>query len=229
MGNPAKILVVDDEEDIRDLLDITFTREGYRVYQASSGEEALEKARLNMPELIILDVMLPGIDGHETCLRIKKDPELKRIPVLMLSAKSEEMDQIIGLKIGADGYMPKPFTPQLLVAKVNAILRMLVKEVEDEQASVSYLDLRMNPNNHSVTLENDALKLTNVEYQILYMFLSRPGRVYSREKILERVRGDDVIITERTVDVHILSLRRKLKDYAQYIETVRGVGYRFSA
>ena len=224
-----KIMVVDDEADIRELIKFNLEKEGFDVVPVSDGETALEEARLRQPDLIILDVMLPGIDGIEVCFKLKSDTAYKSIPIVMLSAKSDESDQLVGLKIGADDYLVKPFSPKVLVAKISAILRrgdVVSSGSTDESPVIRFKGLFMNPNDFSVTYQEKPLKLTAVEYKILYFLARKPGRVYTRERIIEQVRGDDVIITGRTVDVHILSLRRKLGEAADLIETVRGIGYR---
>ena len=224
-----KIMVVDDEADIRELIKFNLEKEGFDVVPVSDGETALEEARLRQPDLILLDVMLPGIDGIEVCFKLKSDTAYKSIPIVMLSAKSDESDQLVGLKIGADDYLVKPFSPKVLVAKISAILRrseVVSSGVADESPVIRFKGLFMNPNDFSVTYQEKPLKLTAVEYKILYFLARKPGRVYTRERIIEQVRGDDVIITGRTVDVHILSLRRKLSEAADLIETVRGIGYR---
>ena len=227
--NNKKIMVVDDEADIRELIKFNLEKEGFDVILVSDGESALVEARLRNPDLIILDVMLPGIDGVEVCFKLKSDSAYKSIPIVMLSAKSDESDQLVGLKIGADDYLVKPFSPKVLVAKVTAMLRrsdVVASSSKDEAPVIRLSGLFMNPNDFSVKYDEKPLKLTAVEYKILYFLARKPGRVYTRERIIEQVRGDDVIITGRTVDVHILSLRRKLGDAADLIETVRGIGYR---
>jgi DNA-binding response OmpR family regulator len=226
--NKKKILLVDDEADIRELIRFNLHKEGFDVIAFSNGEDALDGVKEHEPDLIILDVMLPGMDGTEVCSLLKSNPLYKSIPIVMLSAKIEEIDQLAGLKVGADDYQIKPFSPKVLVAKVSAILRreaMASKSVEKE-SDVEYKGLLMNLDDFSVSYNSKPLKLTAVEYKILYLLISKPGRVFSRDQILEKARGDDVIITGRTVDVHILSLRRKLGDAATMIETVRGVGYK---
>jgi two-component system, OmpR family, alkaline phosphatase synthesis response regulator PhoP len=223
------VMVVDDEKDIRELIRFNLEKEGYKVISIADGEAALEEARAQRPDLIILDVMLPGIDGVEVCFKLKSDASMKAIPIVMLSAKSDESDQLVGLKIGADDYLVKPFSPKVLVAKVSAILRreaITAKADNDEEPAINHNELLMNPNDFSVTIQGRSLALTAVEYKILYFLARKPGRVYTRERILEQVRGDDVIITGRTVDVHVLSLRRKLGDCSELIKTVRGVGYK---
>lgn len=229
MMKNKKIMVVDDEADIRELIRFNLEKEGFEVVSVSDGETALEEARLRQPDLILLDVMLPGMDGVEVCFKLKSDVAFKSIPIVMLSAKSDESDQLVGLKIGADDYLVKPFSPKVLVAKIGAIIRrgdVVSSSSVDEEPVIRFKGLYMNPNDFSVSYKEAPLKLTAVEYKILYFLARKPGRVYTRERIIEQVRGDDVIITGRTVDVHILSLRRKLGDAADLIETVRGIGYK---
>ena len=222
-------MVVDDEEDIRELIRFNLEKEGFEVISVADGESALEEARLRQPDLILLDVMLPGMDGTEVCFKLKSDISYKSIPIVMLSAKSDESDQLVGLKLGADDYLVKPFSPKVLVAKIGAILRrgeVVSSSQQGEEPVIRFKGLYMNPNDFSISYNDELLKLTAVEYKILYFLARKPGRVYTRERIIEQVRGDDVIITGRTVDVHILSLRRKLGAASDMIETVRGIGYK---
>ena len=183
------------------------------------------------PDLVILDGMLPGMDGNDICYKLKNDKTTSHIPVIMLSARTDETDQIIGLRLGADDYIPKPFSPKILIAKINAVLRRTDKsrKADNDEEILRHEGLIMNLADFSVTLNNEALQLTAVEYKLLYFLCRKPGRVYTRERILEEIRGDDVIITGRTVDVHVLSLRRKLGVHADLIETVRGVGYKIKS
>jgi two-component system phosphate regulon response regulator PhoB len=230
MGSKS-ILVVDDEKDIRELLQFTLGKEGYDVICTGNGNDAISMVEKHAPNLVILDGMLPGMDGNDICYKLKNDKSTMHIPVIMLSARSDETDQIIGLRLGADDYIPKPFSPKILIAKVSAILRRSEKIRQDDNKDeiISHAGIIMNRADFSVTLNDEAMQLTTVEYNLLYFLCRKPGRVYTRERILEEIRGDDVIITGRTVDVHILALRRKLGDQAELIETIRGVGYRIKA
>jgi two-component system phosphate regulon response regulator PhoB len=222
-----QILVVDDEEDIVELLRYNLTNEGYRVISASSGERALEIARNKQPDMIILDLMLPGMDGLEVCKELKRDVETEQIPILMLTAKGEESDIVTGLELGADDYVTKPFSPRVVVARARTIIRRKKIQTAEETAIIKVKDMIIHPGHHEVTVEGKPVKLTNTEFRILHFLARRPGWVFTRYQIVEGARGDDVIVTDRSVDVHIVSLRRKLGSYSELIETVRGVGYRF--
>ena len=226
-----RILVVDDEMDIRELLNFTLSKEGYDVISTGNGNDAIPMIEKHAPDLVILDGMLPGMDGNDICYKLKNNKATMNIPVIMLSARTDETDQIIGLRLGADDYIPKPFSPKILIAKVSAMLRRSAKIHQDDndEEILRHSGILMNRADFSVTLNDEAMQLTTVEYNLLYFLCRKPGRVYTRERILEEIRGDDVIITGRTVDVHILSLRRKLGDQAELIETIRGVGYKIKA
>ena len=225
--NPT-ILVVDDEPDIREMIQFTLERNGYKVFSAANGPDALAMLEDCAPDLIILDVMMPGMDGHQVCYRLKADPKTKFIPVIMLTARSEETDEVIGFSVGTDDYVKKPFSPRVLAARVAAMLR---RNEETDAAADTDDTLKRGPitirqNRHQVLLDGEEIRLTPIEYNILLFLCKRPGWVYTRERIISEVQGDDVIITERTVDVHVVSVRKKLGDHADYIQTVRGVGYK---
>jgi two-component system, OmpR family, alkaline phosphatase synthesis response regulator PhoP len=226
-----RILVVDDEVDIQELLKFTLEKEGYDVICVGDGNKAIQMVEAHAPDIVILDGMLPGMDGNDICYKLKNDNATSNIPIIMLSARSDETDQIIGLRLGADDYIPKPFSPKVLSAKISAILRRTAKNRQDssDEEILRHEGLVMNKADYSVSLNDKAIQLTSVEYKLLYFLCRKPGRVYTRERILEEIRGDDVIITGRTVDVHILALRRKLGKFADLIETVRGVGYKVKA
>lgn len=228
-----QILVVDDETYIVELVKFNLEKEGYRVLVAYDGIAALNIARIQKPDLIILDIMLPNLDGLEVCRNIKHDPELKAIPIVMLTAKGEEVDTIIGLEMGADDYIKKPFSPRELVARVKARLRAL-KILEAEKAlgikAYVFKDLTVVPEKYQAFLGEEKLELTPKEFDLLRLMASNQGKVYTREALLEKVWGYEYSGDTRTVDVHIRHLRQKLKDdsnYPNYIETVRGVGYKF--
>jgi two-component system, OmpR family, alkaline phosphatase synthesis response regulator PhoP len=225
----VRILVVDDEEDIRLLVRYALEKENWDVFTAPDGETALTAARRHHPELILLDLMLPGIDGREVCYRLKCDDELRRIPVIMLTARSEDADQVIGLGIGADDYVTKPFSASVLVARIKAVLRRYEQPdgEDDDHEVITRGTLVIDVGRLAVKLAGAPLTLTPVEFKILRFLARRPGRVFSREQIIDAAQGEDVIIGERTIDVHVVSLRRKLGDHADLIETVRGFGYRF--
>ncbi len=222
-----KILVVDDEEDILELLRFNLSREGCQVFCASSGEEALRLVRSEIPDLIVLDLMLPGIDGLEVTRRLKSDPNTKHLPIVMLTAKGEEADIVTGLELGADDYVTKPFSPRILVARVKAVLRRKVKEAPEETSVIRIHDLIIDPRRHEVLVNGEPVVLTFTEFGILNYMARRPGWVFTRFQIVDAVKGEDYPVTDRSVDVQIVGLRKKLGPAGKYVETVRGVGYRF--
>ncbi len=222
-----KILVVDDEEDILELVRHHLKREGYAVRCAESGEQALQVAKSEPVNLIILDLMLPGIDGLEVTRRLKGDPRTQHIPILMLTAKGEESDVVAGLELGADDYVTKPFSPRILVARTRAGMRRQAKEPPDETAVIQVHEIEIHPGRRTVQINGQAVNLTYTEFQVLSILARRPGWVFTRSQIVDMVRGDDYPVTDRSVDVQIVGLRKKLGACGRYIETVRGVGYRF--
>ena len=222
----AKILVVDDEEDIRELVELNFSQEGFKVISCESGEEALEMAGSELPDLIILDLMLPGIDGLEVCKKLKGNLKTENIPVVMLTAKGEETDVVTGLEIGADDYVTKPFSGKVLVARARRLLRKASVDSGDKNI-LKIDDLIIDPNRREVLVKNKPVELTFTEFNILQILAKRPGLVFTRYQIVDALHGSDYIVTERAVDVQIVSLRKKLGICGNYIETVRGVGYRF--
>jgi len=222
-----KVLVVEDEEDILELLRYNLAKEGYKVQTATSGEEALAQIKEDPPDLIVLDVMLPDLDGLDVCRHVRSSTDTAKIPIIMLTAKTEDVDIITGLEIGADDYVTKPFVPRVLLARIKAVLRRKFSESPEAQPVVRIKDLVINPSRHEVLLRGRQIILTATEFRILYFLARRPGWVFSREQIISAVKGDDYPVTERSVDVQIVGLRRKLEDACDYIETVRGVGYRF--
>ena len=222
-----KILVVDDEEDILELVRYNLARDGYRVVCAASGEQALSRAKSEPFDLILLDLMLPGIDGLEVAKRLKSKPETRHIPIIMLTAKGEEADIVTGLELGADDYVTKPFSPRILVARVKAVLRRKVQEEVDDSSIIQIYELEIDPGKRKVLAKGSHVELTFTEFQVLYLLARRPGWVFTRFKIVDLIRGDDYPVTDRSVDVQIVGLRKKLGPCGKYIETVRGVGYRF--
>jgi two-component system alkaline phosphatase synthesis response regulator PhoP len=222
-----KILAVDDEEDILELLRFNLSREGCQVSCASSGEEALRLVQSEIPDLIVLDLMLPGIDGLEVTRGLKNDPNTKNIPIVMLTAKGEEADIVAGLELGADDYVTKPFSPRILAARVRAVLRRKVKEAPEETSVIRIHDLVIDPRRHAVLVNGESVQLTFTEFGILNYMARRPGWVFTRYQIVDAVRGEDYPVTDRSVDVQVVGLRKKLGVAGKYIETVRGVGYRF--
>ncbi|MGA1194136.1 MAG: response regulator transcription factor [Kiritimatiellia bacterium] len=223
----GQILVVEDEEDILELIEFNLKKEGYQVSTATSGEKAINLALKNPPQLILLDIMLPGMDGLEVCKHLKHDPATMHVPIVMLTAKGEESDIITGLEIGADDYMTKPFSPRVLVARVRNLLRRKKQEVTDPTATIKRDDLVIHPGRHEVIIKDKTIDLTFTECKVLQVLAARPGWVFTRQQIVDAVRGEDYAVTDRSVDVQIVGLRRKLGNYGTCIETVRGVGYRF--
>jgi two-component system alkaline phosphatase synthesis response regulator PhoP len=222
-----RILVVDDEEDLLELVNYNLSREGFRVECVASGEAALAAARKNLPDLVVLDLLLPSVDGLEVCRLLKNDPKTKHIPIIMLTAKSEESDMVTGLELGADDYMTKPFSPRVLLARVKAILRRKAKEATDDESPIHIHELVIHPGRHEVTIEGKPIELTFTEFRLLHFLARRPGWAFTRSQIVDAVKGEDYPVTERSVDVQVAGLRKKLGDLGVYIETVRGVGYRF--
>jgi two-component system alkaline phosphatase synthesis response regulator PhoP len=222
-----KILVVDDEKDILELIDYNLTKNGYRVKTASSGEEALELVKENDYDLIILDLMLPGVDGFDITKIIKADKQKAGIPIVMVTAKADEADKVAGLEIGADHYVTKPFSPRELLAIVKATLRRRPPKEEEEKPIIERGDLKIHVGRHEVTIKGVLIDLTHLEFRILLTLAKKPGWVMTRYQIVDSTRGEGVSVTDRSIDVHIVSLRKKLGEEYEYIETVRGVGYKF--
>ncbi|WP_319407919.1 response regulator transcription factor [uncultured Desulfosarcina sp.] len=222
-----KILVVDDEEDILELVRYNLAREGYAVTCAASGEAALKSAASDPVDLIILDLMLPGIDGLEVARRLKQNSGTKDTPIVMLTAKGEEADIVTGLELGADDYVTKPFSPRILIARMKAVIRRRSGIAEPESEVLTIRELSIHTGRRHVTAAGKSLDLTYTEFQVLHFLARRPGWVFTRSQIVDAVRGDDYPVTDRSVDVQIVGLRKKLGALGKYIETVRGVGYRF--
>ena len=226
--NKESILVVDDEEDILELVKYNLSKEGYSVTTVTTGEKAIRIARQDSPDLVVLDLMLPGVDGLEVCKYLKNDPSTNRIPILMLTAKEEESDIVIGLELGADDYVTKPFSPKVLTARIKALLRRKknISPVEDSDI-IRYPGMEIDPERHEVMIDGRGTSLTATEFRILHFLARKPGWVFSRAQIVDAVRGENYPVTDRSVDVHIVSLRKKMGRQGKRIQTVRGVGYRF--
>ncbi len=221
-----KILIVEDDGDIIELLEYNLKREGYRVVSSDNGEEALDAIKKEMPQLIILDLMLPGIDGLEVCKILKQDEKLKQIPIVMLTAKGEESDIVVGLQLGADDYVSKPFSPKVLTARIKALLRRQEqKNIPVQLRKIG--SLIINIPKHRVLYKETDLSLTKIEFNILEFLSRHPGRVFTRDQIMDSAWKEGKFVVDRAVDVHIRSLRKKLKSGSDIIETVRGIGYRF--
>ena len=224
-----KVLVVDDEENIRTLVHFNLEKAGYAVEVASNGKEALDQIAISKPDLVILDLMLPVIDGLDVCRQLKGKPSTSSIPIIMLTAKSEEVDRVIGLELGADDYMTKPFGPRELMARIKAVLRRSVIP-DNSPKKISIGNLSINLTNYAAYLSDKKLELTLKEFELLCLLVQNPNQAFSREKLLENIWGYEYYGDTRTVDVHIRHLRFKLEsapEIAGAIETVRGVGYRF--
>ncbi len=222
-----RILTVDDEEDILELVQFNLAKEGYQVTGTTSGNDCLKMAQTEHPDLIVLDLMLPDIDGLEITKILKNAPETQDIPIVMLTAKGEEADIVTGLELGADDYITKPFSPRILAARVKAVLRRREREGKDDSDSVSIHDLVIHPGRREVLVKGEPVQLTFTEFGILHYLATKPGWVFTRNQIVDTVRGEDYFVTDRSVDVQIVGLRKKLGSAGKYIETVRGVGYRF--
>lgn len=223
-----KILVVEDEAPIQELLQFNLERSKYRVKVVDSGEEALTEAVKYQPDLVLLDIMLPGADGLEVCKQLKSNPKTDRIPIIMLTALCEEADIVTGLELGADDYITKPFSPRVLLARVKAALRRI--ETGKPQAAgeiITAHNITIDIARHKVEVDGADVVLTFTEFKVLQLLASQPGRVFTRYQIVDAVHGDDYPVTDRSVDVQIVGLRKKLGDAGRYIETVRGIGYRF--
>ncbi|HSW61354.1 MAG TPA: response regulator transcription factor [bacterium] len=222
-----RILLVDDEEDILNLVKYNLEREGFKVETVTSGEAAVRAARENVPDLILLDLMLPGMDGFDVCRILKNDKNVMKTPIVMLTAKGEDSDIVAGLELGADDYITKPFSPRVLIARVKAVLRRDSKVKEGKSPLIKVDDMEIDTVRHRVAIGDESIDLTATEFDILVYLARRPGWVFTRSQIINGVKGDDYPVTDRSVDVQILNLRKKLGDAGANIETVRGVGYRF--
>jgi two-component system alkaline phosphatase synthesis response regulator PhoP len=220
------ILAVEDEEDILELLRYNLAKEGYRVTGVVSGEEALRAARSTSPDLILLDLMLPGMDGLTVCRGLKQDAKTRETPIIMLTAKGEEADIVAGLELGADDYVTKPFSPRVLLARLRAVLRRRQAEPAPASDSLELHEMTIHPGRHEVLVQGGPVDLTATEFRLLHFLARRPGWVFTRAQIVQGVQGEDYSVSERAVDVQVVGLRKKLGPAGQYIETVRGVGYR---
>ncbi|MBD1431281.1 response regulator transcription factor [Sphingobacterium sp. DN00404] len=226
MNANQKILVVDDERDIVDLISYSLTKEGYQVYQAYNGKEGIEVAKQVNPDLIILDVMMPEMDGIEACRLMRSMPEFKQTFMVFLTARSEEYSEIAGFNVGADDYIAKPIKPRALMSRINAILRRNNTESGvDQTDKLEILDLVIDRDSFLVYRDGEKIVLAKKEFELLYLLASKPNKVFTREQILKAIWEDSVVVTNRTIDVHIRKLREKIGDH--YVSTVKGVGYKF--
>lgn len=221
------ILVIEDDEDIRELIRYNLARNGFKVAAAADGTAGLDQARHQPPDLILLDLMLPGLDGLEVCRALRRDDRTAGVPVIMLTAKAEESDVVTGLELGADDYIAKPFSPRVLIARVRSVLRRKRQTAPPSGDPIRIKDLVINPGRHEVLAGGRPVEVTLSELRILQLLAGRPGWVFNRDQIVTAVHGEGYAVTDRAVDVQIVGLRKKLGARARYIETVRGVGYRF--
>jgi two-component system, OmpR family, alkaline phosphatase synthesis response regulator PhoP len=227
-GQRKTILIIEDELDIQEMITFNLRNEGFRVLCSGSGEDGLDKAEKRLPEMILLDLMLPGINGLEVCRRIRRNKELDDTKIIMLTAKGEEADVVSGLELGADDYVTKPFSNRVLLARIHALFRRDVASTEMEVGEVLEFDgLSIHPGRHEVLVDQAPVELTSSEFKALYLMASRPGWVFSRYQIVDGVHGPGHVVTGRTIDVLMVSLRKKLQRFSACIETVRGAGYRF--
>ncbi len=221
------ILIVDDEPDILELLAFNLSQEGFRVTCVLNGENALAVARDHVPDLVLLDLMLPDVDGFEVCRQLKSAPRTSHIPIVMLTAKGEEVDIVTGLELGADDYVTKPFSPRVLIARLRAALRREHRGSPSQPSVLKVHDIEIDPVRYTVTADQQSSQLTATEFNILQFLAEHPGWVFTRNQIIEAVKGKNYPVTERSVDVQVVGLRKKLRNAGSLIETVRGIGYRF--
>ncbi len=230
VGTRGHLLLVEDEQDLQDLLRYNLERNGYHVSTAGSGEKGLQLIRSDpMPEMILLDLMLPGMDGLEVCRTVRGDPRTAHLPILMLTAKTEESDVVTGLELGADDYVTKPFSPKVLLSRVKALMRRRQQKAENPAVDDSLVirNMTINRERHEVRVDDAPVDLTATEFKLLHLLASRRGRVYTRKMIIESIHGKMTVVTDRSVDVQVVSIRRKLGEVGADLQTIRGVGYRF--
>jgi two-component system phosphate regulon response regulator PhoB len=225
MARP-RILIIEDERGLTDVLTYNLQREGYDTIVAHDGQEGLRKAQMQLPDVILLDLMLPGLDGLDVCRELRAGERTRNVPILMLTAKAEETDQVVGFSMGADDYVTKPFSVKVLLQRIKALQRRV--EAGNEAADViDHLGVRIDRVRHRASVDGEELDLTPTEFRLLECLLRQPGRAFSRPQLMDVAIGEGAIVLERTIDVHIKTLRKKLSAKQDFIETVRGVGYRF--
>ena len=223
----STIVVVEDEEDIYEVVRYNLEKEGFHVHGAFSGEIAQQKITVHQPDLVLLDLMLPGISGLDLCRKLKQQDDTRQIPIIMVTAKTEDSDIVAGLELGAEDYITKPFSPRVLIARVRSVLRRQKIGVIDESNIINFDGILINPGQHKVSINDTRLDLTPSEFRILHFLARRPGWVYTRDQIIDAVRGEGYAITDRAIDVQVVGLRKKMGGFGAWIETVRGIGYRF--
>src|SRR3972149_1707623 len=219
-----KILIVEDEEEIQELVAYNLAREGYQVVRASSGEEALRLVRVEEPDLVLLDLMLPGLNGLEVCRVLKRESSTQAIAIIMLTAKGGEADIVAGLELGADDYIPKPFSPRILLARLRAALRGRKAEPVQDDTVISIHNMVIHPGRHQVLVDHESIVLSATEFRVLQVLAQRPGCVFTRYQISSQVHGGEHVVTDRSIDVQIVGLRKKLGSAGRYVETIREVG-----
>ena len=220
------VLIVEDDRALADVLAYNLKQAGYDTHLARDGQDGLSQAELRLPDLVVLDLMLPVVDGLEVCRRLRGNPATRGMLILMLTAKSEETDQVVGFSVGADDYVTKPFSVKVLLERVRALMRRTQAETDERDIAVSQA-VRVDRRRHQATIDGQSLELTLSEFRLLDALVRQPGRAFSRTELIDSALGDDALVLERTIDVHIRSLRKKLGRHAELIETVRGIGYRF--
>jgi len=222
-----RILIIEDEPDILQLVEYNLKKEGYKTLTATTGEEGLAIARAELPDLIVLDLMLPGVDGLDVCRKLKAETKTSAISIVMVTARNEEADIVTGLELGADDYLAKPFSPRVLLARIKAALRKTKRsEGSKEKHAIRIGRLTMDPNRFEAIVDGEPVQFTATEFHTLYFLCRAPGQVFSRKQIVDGTQGEDYAVTERAVDVQIVGIRKKLGDASNLVETVRGVGYR---
>lgn len=222
------IVVIEDEPDILEVLQYNLSREGYRVRCSRDGREGLALVQQNPPHLVLLDLMLPSLDGIELCRLLKQDPQTRGVPVIMVTAKGEESDVVLGLGMGADDYVSKPFSPRELIARVKAVLRRgRLAPAEEEKDRIEWDGVVIDRRRHEVRVDGQAVDFTATQLRLLHFLASHPGRVFTRDHLISRVIGEDAVVIDRNIDVHVRAVRKKLGSHRDLIETVRSVGYRF--
>jgi two-component system phosphate regulon response regulator PhoB len=223
----TKVLVVEDDRALSEILVYNFEKAGFEVSKALDGRDGLNQAQLKLPDVVILDVMLPVLDGMEVCRRLRAQPETASSTIIMLTAKSEEADQLIGFSVGADDYVTKPFSVRVLLERIKALMRRKKKPLEEESETVSKFGIMLDRRRYRVTVDEQNIDLTKSEFKLLDTLIRQPGRAFDRSELIDSALGEDTLVLERTIDVHIRALRKKIGEKAEAIETVRGVGYRF--